>query len=201
MGRVHMPPRLRYGDTLTFRGVARLTRPAGISCKLIRNELQRNLTKKLPPLLICGQVGDVIESVDGKSIKDMKPEDVAMLMAGDLNTYVTIKTTSGVEARLKRDVSAEEADQATVAPKKKQESKKVESAKAAPAQTSPSKSTTSNKTGKVGMKLTPEECAKHGVKEGATWGPGMGHFAPHTAIYRMPYTQTVEVKGVRGTQV
>jgi len=52
------------------------------------------------------QVGDIICEVDGKSIKGMKPEDVAALMAGELGSYVVIKSVSGVVARIKRDISA-----------------------------------------------------------------------------------------------
>jgi C-terminal processing protease CtpA/Prc len=51
-------------------------------------------------------VGDIICEVDGKSIKGMKPEAVAALMAGELGSYVVIKSVSGVVARIKRDISA-----------------------------------------------------------------------------------------------
>ena len=36
----------------------------------------------------------------------MKPEAVAALMAGELGSYVVIKSVSGVVARIKRDISA-----------------------------------------------------------------------------------------------
>lgn len=52
------------------------------------------------------QFGDIIDMVDGKSISGMEPEKVAALMAGDFGTYVTIKTKSGVLARVMRDISA-----------------------------------------------------------------------------------------------
>ena len=58
------------------------------------------------PTIPSPQVGDIICEVDGKSIKGMKPEAVAALMAGELGSYVVIKSVSGVVARIKRDISA-----------------------------------------------------------------------------------------------
>ena len=114
------------------------------------------------------EVGDIIASVDDESVDNLKAEDVALKMAGPTGSKTKITTQDGREAILIRDVSADEANKATV--------------------------DVSNQPAPVAEKvyLTPAECQKYGLPLGSVWRSKVSDSHPEVAKQPARKVSTME---------